>query len=150
MLFCAFNREVLAPAGGVDKGFSSACAAVAELSLRLWRMGFCCCIVPHVEIWGEAADGEYADDDAGRLYDRLRIATLHFSPPRVKSFTDRASRLPSYDSAAKRLAASDVELRRGAIERHRSIGWPISRYRHSPTVTRGRGSGTRSAPRPLP
>jgi hypothetical protein len=127
--FCAFNREVLAAAGGVDKDFSSARAAVAELSLRLWRMGFRCCIVPDVDVWGNAADGVdegSVNDDAERLYDRLRIATLHFSPPRLRAFIDWASCLPSYDSAAERLAASDVELRRATIEA--VCAFPIDRY----------------------
>jgi hypothetical protein len=119
------DRAVLAAAGGIDVNFSSACAAVAELSLRLWRMGFRCCIVPQVEAWAESPDEDDADD-AGRLYDRLRIATLHLSPPRLQELTDRASRLPSYDRAAERLAASDAELRRATIEAICAL--PIDRY----------------------
>ena len=136
---CAYNHAVLAAAGGVDKDFISACAAVAELSLRLWRMGFRCCIVPHVDVWAEAADEDSANDDAGRLYDRLRIATLHFSPPRLQAFTDRASRLPSFDWAAERLAASDVELRRAAIEA--TCAFPVDQYVDDFPLRR-----TRSAP----
>jgi hypothetical protein len=122
---CVCDRAVLAAAGGIDVNFSSACAAVAELSLRLWRMGFRCCIVPQVEAWAESPDEDDADD-AGRLYDRLRIATLHLSPPRLQELTDRASRLPSYDRAAERLAASDAELRRATIEAICAL--PIDRY----------------------
>lgn len=123
---CAYDRALLAAAGGIDGGFSSACAAVAELSIRLWRMGFRCCIVPDVEVWGEAPDEDGAEDDAERLYDRLRIATLHFSSVRLQAFTDRASRLPSYDWAAERLAASDVDIRRTAIEA--VCAFPADRY----------------------
>jgi len=122
---CVYDRGVLAAAGGVDENFDSACAAVAELSVRLWRMGFRCCIVPQVEAWAESPDEDGADD-AGRLHDRLRIAALHLSPPLLRAFTDRASRLPSYDRAAARLAASDVELRRAAIEA--VCAFPIDRY----------------------
>ena len=112
---CACDRAVLAAAGGIDENFTSACAVVAELSLRLWRMGFRCCIVPQVEAWAESPEEDRADE-AACLYDRLRIATLHLSPPRLQAFTDRASRLPSYESAAERLAASDVKFRRASIE----------------------------------
>ncbi|HMH46517.1 MAG TPA: hypothetical protein VK538_02275 [Solirubrobacteraceae bacterium] len=112
---CAFKRELLVAAGGVDKDFSSASSAVAELSLRMWRMGFRCFIVPSVEVWTEPAAVDIASEDE-RLYDRLRIATLHFSPARLQAFTDRASRQPSYDEAAARLRATDVHLRRAAIE----------------------------------
>ncbi len=122
---CACDRAVLTAAGGIDASFNSACAAVVELSLRLWRMGFRCCIVPRVEAWAESPDEDRADD-TGRLYDRLRIATLHLSPPRLQAFTDRASRLPSYESAAERLAASDVRLRRATIEA--VCAFPIDRY----------------------
>ncbi len=47
-------------------------------------------------------------------------------PPLLRAFTDRASRLPSYDRAAERLAASDVELRRAAIEA--VCAFPIDQY----------------------
>ncbi len=112
---CACDRAVLAAAGGVDPGFDSASAAVAELSLRLWRMGFRCCIVPQVEAWAESPEEDRAEN-AASLYDRLRIATLHLGPSRLKPFTARASRLPSFELAAERLAASDVQLRRATIE----------------------------------
>ncbi|HLM85863.1 MAG TPA: sulfotransferase [Solirubrobacteraceae bacterium] len=142
---CACNRSVLVAAGGVDGAFSSASAAVAELSVRLWRMGFRCCILPQVEAWIEegkagsasrsadaeqaragsaahAADAEEAQaggasqaEDAELLYDRLRIAALHFDEPRLNAFTERASRLPGYEVASERLAASDVQRRRAQI-----------------------------------
>ena len=137
---CAFDRRVLAAAGGVDGGFSSAAAALAELSVRLWRMGFRCCVLPAVEAWsaqprgGARTDGRAgaddpvrADDpvqahggaeahgDAAELYDRMRIATLHFEPERLRAFTERARRLEAYEQAARRLAQSDVARRRAAI-----------------------------------
>jgi hypothetical protein len=122
---CTCERSVLLAAGGIDENFDSACAAIAELSLRLWRMGFRCCIVPQVEAWAESPDEDHAEDAAG-LYDRLRIATLHLSPARLQAFTERASLLPSYGQAAERLAASDVELRRATIEA--VCAFPIDRY----------------------
>jgi hypothetical protein len=116
---------VLAAAGGIDAGFASASAAVAEISVRLWRMGFRCCIVGQVEAWAESPE-EDRPEDAGGLYDRLRIATLHLSPLRLQAFTDRASRLPSYESAAERLATSDVQRRRATIEA--VCAFPSERY----------------------
>jgi hypothetical protein len=112
---CACDRAVLAAAGGIDAGFDAASAAIAELSVRLWRMGFRCCIVGQVEAWAERPEEDRAGDAAG-LYDRLRIATLHLSPPRLQAFIERARRLSSYELAAERLATSDVELRRATIE----------------------------------
>ncbi len=124
---CAFDRSVLVAAGGMDKDFSSADAAVTELSVRLWRMGFRCCIVPQVEAWGGGETHEAdADNDVERLYDRLRIAALHFDAARLRAFTERARRLPTYEVLAERLAASDVERRRAAIAA--VCAFPIDRY----------------------
>jgi hypothetical protein len=123
---CAYNRKVLSAAGGVDGGFSSAEAAIAELSVRLWRMGFRCCIVPEVEVWGEDAQEDDPDEDPERLYDRMRIAALHFDEDRLRAFTDRVSGMGSYEQAAERLAASDVERRRATIAA--VCAFPIDRY----------------------
>jgi hypothetical protein len=122
----AYNRKVLTAGGGVDEAFSSACSAIAELSLRLWRMGFRCRAVPEVEVWSEDGHEDDIDDDVERLHDRLRIATLHFDGPRLRAFTERASGLSSYEEAAERLAASDVERRRAAIAA--VCAFPIDRY----------------------
>jgi hypothetical protein len=122
----AYNSRVLAAAGGLDAGFDSAQAAVAELSVRLWRMGFYCCIAPDVEAWSEADPDDDGSDDAEDLYDRLRIAALHLDGARLRAFTDRASCLPAYDLAAQRLEASDVEHRRAAITA--ICPFPIERY----------------------
>jgi hypothetical protein len=113
--FCAYDRRVLAAAGGIDQGFASASAAVAELSVRLWRMGFRCAISPQVAVWSEQPEDRPAHDEVGQLQDRLRIAALHFSGARLQAFTDRASRLPGFAAAAERLAASDVQHRRAVI-----------------------------------
>jgi hypothetical protein len=123
---CAYDRRVLIAAGGVDRGFSSASAAVAELSVRLWRMGFRCCIAQRVEAWSQCAEDQQAGDDAEGLYDRLRIAALHFNDARLEAFTDRASRLSSYGWAAERLAASDIQHRRAVITA--TCAFPLERY----------------------
>jgi hypothetical protein len=131
-VFSAYDRRVLAAAGGVDGCFCSSRAAVAELSVRLWRMGFHCCIAPQVQVWsGDALH----DDDAGapggereveRLHDRMRIAALHFDAARLSAFTDRARSLPEYARAAERLTASDVEHRRALLAT--LCAFPIERY----------------------
>jgi len=63
----ALIRVLLDAAGGVDSELDSANAAFAELSVRLWRMGFRCLIDPRVEVWvadGQAGAGQ---DGAGSL-----------------------------------------------------------------------------------
>jgi hypothetical protein len=122
----ALNGKVLAAAGGLDGGFGSGEAAVAELSVRLWRMGFNCCSTSEVEVWSDLEPEGDAGESAGRLYDRLRIAALHFDATRLRAFTDRASRLPEYERVAERLAASDVERRRAEITA--ICPFPIAHY----------------------
>ena len=79
-------------------------------------MGFRCQVVPQVEACAAAPDWDEAPDDVGRLHDRLRIATLHLGSDRLRAFLDSAAREPAFDQAAARLAASDTERRRAAIE----------------------------------
>jgi hypothetical protein len=140
--FSAYERKVLTASGGLDRAFSSAGAAIAELSIRVWRMGFHCLTIPQVEVWCEdvhAPGLEHdAEDDAERLYDRMRIATLHLDPARLRAFTERAARLPAYDRAVERLMASDVEHRRAAITA--VCAFPVDRYfKRFPLVPETRG-----------
>jgi hypothetical protein len=122
---CAYDRRVLAAAGGVDGEFDSARGAVAELSVRLWRMGFQACALTKVEAWGEGPR-DRIEQEPGGLHDRMRLATLHFGAERLQAFLARAGRLPGYAAAAERLAASDVERRRVTIAA--TCAFPIDRY----------------------
>ena len=122
---CAYDRRVLGAAGGLDGAFDSARGAVAELSVRLWRMGFQMCALTKVEAWGEDPR-DRIEQEPGGLHDRLRIATLHFGTERLQAFVERASRLSGYAAAAERLAASDVERRRVTIAA--TCAFSIDRY----------------------
>jgi hypothetical protein len=134
--FCAFDRRVLAAAGGIDDGFSSVGAAIAELSLRLWRMGFHCRIAGQVDAWSEDPGEQVPDRAAEDLYDRLRIAALHFDAERLRAFNHRAAGLEHYEWAAERLAASDIEQRRAASAA--VCAFSVARYFESfpPALTR--------------
>jgi hypothetical protein len=123
---CAFDRRVLNAAGGLDAEFSTVDAAVAELSVRFWRMGFRCAIVPQIEVWSRNADIVEGGEEVDCLYDRLRIAALHFDDARLRAFTERASSLPAYEAAAARLAAGDVQHRRAVLAT--VCAFPIARY----------------------
>jgi hypothetical protein len=113
-VLCVVDRQVLRTAGGVDPQFDSASAAVAELCLRLWRMGFRSRIVagPVVRSVSTAIDGA----NGMGAYDRLRIARLHLGPRRLRDFERRARRRPGYSDALARIAESELERRRGAVD----------------------------------
>ncbi len=128
--FSVYPRRVFAASGGVDGEFSSLAAAIDELSIRLWRMGFRCMVAAQVEASAPAPDSEDARDDAGELHDRMRIATLHFGPERLRAFLESARREPAFEEAAARLAASDTERRRASIETlcARSDDWYLESF----------------------
>ncbi|HEV3048561.1 MAG TPA: hypothetical protein VGY13_14500 [Solirubrobacteraceae bacterium] len=111
-----FIRRVYAAAGGLDGEFASLGGALAELSVRLWRMGFRCSVSPRAEAWAPAPGAEEAREEVERLHERLRIATLHLGRAQLDAFVERARELPAYEQAARRLAASDTERRRASIE----------------------------------
>ena len=125
-----YPRRVFAASGGIDGEFSSLAAAIDELSIRLWRMGFRCMVAAQVEASAPAPDPEDARDDAGELHDRMRIATLHFGPERLRAFLESAGREPAFEQAAARLAASDTERRRASIEAlcARSDDWYLQSF----------------------
>jgi hypothetical protein len=75
-----WDRRVIAAAGGLDRGFDTARAAIEELSIRLWRMGFRCCVVPQVEVWAHGSDRHSAGEEEVPFDDRLRMASLHVAP----------------------------------------------------------------------
>lgn len=76
----AFDRRVIQAAGGLDRGFTTVRAAIEELSVRLWRMGFRCTVAPGAEFRTHAADGAGGDGAAVPRGDRVRTASLHFDP----------------------------------------------------------------------
>ena len=119
---CAFDRRVLTAAGGIDGEFDTVSSALAELSLRLWRMCFPSYAAPRLEV---CVAGE-PSEEANGLYDRLRIATLHLEEVELRAFIGRARRDPSYDSAAERLAATDVRQRRALTDA--VCAFPTERY----------------------
>ncbi|HTA12496.1 MAG TPA: sulfotransferase [Solirubrobacteraceae bacterium] len=139
---CALKRTVLAAAGGVDPDFISASAAIAELSVRLWRMGFSCCIVPQVEAWTASAEDRppAGSETADQLYERMRIAALHLGPERLQAFTERARALPAYAAAAERLAATDVQRRRAVVNAVCAFG-PERYFARFPLRALGAGTG---------
>lgn len=141
----AYDRRVLAAAGGIDSAFDSPGSAIIELSIRLWRMGFHCRAVPEVEVLSGEPPTEDGDGE-GQLYDRMRIAALHFDAACLVAFNEHVRSLPLYNAASERLAASNVEHRRAAIEAvcAFSIGRYFSRF---PFRSQARARTGRSADR---
>ena len=81
--FLAMRRSVFAATGGFDTGLVVYGSEDAELSLRLWTLGYECLVVPEVEV-AHLFRGEipYEVDWEPVLYNKLRLAAIHFSPER--------------------------------------------------------------------
>jgi hypothetical protein len=109
---CAFDRRILSAAGGIDAHFHADSAALAELSLRLWRMCFPSYAMLSLEIRAQPGVLRGGQDE----YDRLRLATLHLDDASLRAFIARAEQWPSYGSIAAELSATDVRSRRALID----------------------------------
>jgi hypothetical protein len=108
--FLLVNREVLTTSGGLDEHFDTAAAAIAELSLRLWRMGFPCRVTAPVRLEVTGLQG------SPTLHDRLRIAALHLDAIALEAFQERQRSQPEYAAAHARVQAGGVAAQRAAIE----------------------------------
>ena len=108
----AFDGRVLGAAGGLDPEFDSPFAALAELSLRLWRMGFASFVLGGLEITARRTE---IHDDAS-LYDRMRIAALHLDRASLRDFDERARRHPDHETARARLDESGLRSRRALTD----------------------------------
>ena len=109
---CAFDRRVLSASGGLDQEFDTVAAALAELSLRLWRMGFASLVLGELEL--ATRPGEL--DGNASLHDRMRIAALHLTGAPLRDFYERAQRHPDHDSARAQLHESDLRARRALTD----------------------------------
>lgn len=111
----AVNREVVVTAGGLDPGFETLATAIAELSLRLWRMGFRSSVATDTDARIGRSRSRRAADGTD-LADRIRIASLHLDPALRKRFDGVAKRQPGYEAAHQRVLASELDSRRAVID----------------------------------
>jgi GT2 family glycosyltransferase len=107
--FLAMRRNLFAAVGGFDPGLEIWGAEDAELSLRLWTLGFECLVVPGVEAAHKFRSAHpYRVPWESVLYNKLRLASIHFSPARAGRVIDRLSANAAYPAASDKLAASDA------------------------------------------
>lgn len=129
----AMRRSVFAAVGGFDSSINLWGCEDAELSIRLWTLGFQCLVVPEVEVAHRFRAGPrpYPISWQAVLYNKLRLATLHFGPARIARVFAELRQNPAFPAAAEQLAASDAERRRGQIQSLRRYDdeWFFNRFR---------------------
>ena len=105
----------------------------SELALRLWLLGYELRLIPHVEVGHvfrqvlpyQVARGSF-------LHNKLRLAFVHFSRPRLTAVIDRLHAEDDFSQALAFLAESDVSTRRADLRRRRQHDdeWFFERFAH--------------------
>jgi GT2 family glycosyltransferase len=120
--FVAMRRDVFTAVGGYDPGMIHWGAEDSELCIRLWTLGYECRVVPTVSVEHRfRPERPYEIGWETVLYNKLRLATLHFSPERLGRVVHRLQQSPAFPAARERLSSTDAETRRTCL-------WSIRRY----------------------
>jgi GT2 family glycosyltransferase len=116
--FLAMRRDVFIRVGGFDPGLRSYGMEDAELSLRLWTLGYACCVVPQVEVahrsWRVGDYPHYQLDWGCWVHNALRTAAVHLSSARLA----RCVRAFGGDEALPAAMADVLAGGAGARRRH--------------------------------
>jgi GT2 family glycosyltransferase len=129
--FLAIRRDVLQACGGFDDGLSIWGAEDAELSLRLWLLGYECYIVPEVEIAHFFRERfPYEVDWTTVLHNLLRVGVVHFGEMRLNRLVAHLVSDPAFPAAFARLADGDAWARREHLRaiRQRDDDWFFHRF----------------------
>ena len=110
--FLVMRRDVFAAIEGFDSGMIVWGSEDAELSLRLWTLGYECWVAPGVEV-EHFFRPRYPYDVGWEpvLHNKLRLANVHFGPERLGRVEERLKQYAAFRAASARLAAGDVEAR---------------------------------------
>lgn len=129
--FLAMRRDVFAATGGFDSGLVVWGQEDAELSLRLWTLGYECLLVPAVDVAHLFRPAHpYRVDWEVLLHNMLRVAVVHFDPERTRRLAERLTSHGAFPAAFARLAHSDAWARRDAVRaaRRYDAHWFFHRF----------------------
>jgi len=127
----AMRRDTFEATGGFDEGMLRWGSIDNEMSLRLWLLGYECWVVPEVEfrhVFRE--ERPYNMEWSWALHNKLRIAFVHFEPPRIARVVKALRRHQDFPDAAALLAEGDVSSRRKelAARRVHDAEWYFERF----------------------
>ena len=112
----AMRRDVFQRCGGFDTGMLLSRGAAAELSLRLWRAGYECWVVPQADITIRfGAPGNRRPAPEAALHDRLRLAFSHLAAARIETVLGALQHRRAFAAALARAVDGDAGLRRKAV-----------------------------------
>jgi GT2 family glycosyltransferase len=114
--FVALRRETFAAVEGFDQGLVIWGQEDAELSLRLWTLGYECLLVPEVEVSHLfRARHPYQIDWEILLHNMLRVAAIHFDQRRIAQLVDCMRGNAAFPAAFARLSEGDAWRRRDRL-----------------------------------
>lgn len=118
--FLAVRRATFEAVGGFDPGLRVWGSEDAELSLRLWLLGYEQRLVPQVEVAHLFRERHpYQVDWSVVLQNLLRVALVHFKPGRAARVIEALKGNRSFAPAMARLVHDDLAARRADLERAR-------------------------------
>ena len=129
--FLAMKRDVVNRTGGFDSGFQLWGSEGAELSLRLWLMGYECHVLPCVDAAHLfRAVRPYSVGWESVLHNTMRMAVLHFSPPRVARLISSLAPRSGFAEAFTQLMEGDAWRKREDLKvvRVRDDDWFFDRF----------------------
>lgn len=129
--FMAMRRATFDAVGGFDNGFVLWGQEDAELSIRLWTLGYTCLLVPAVDVSHLFRPSHhYHIDWETVLHNMLRLAVIHFRQERIDRLLDHARANGAFPAAWERLTASDAWERRAVIQaaRRHDDTWFFDRF----------------------
>jgi GT2 family glycosyltransferase len=107
--FLAMRRDVINCVGGFDSGFHLWGSEGAELSLRLWLMGYECHVLPCVDAAHLFRPTRpYSVGWESVLHNTMRMAVLHFSAARVARLVSSLTQRSGFVEAFTQLMSSDA------------------------------------------
>lgn len=127
----AMRRTVFEKVGTYDSGMTHWGDEDRELSFRTWLMGYDVIVHPQVVIHHLFRDKlPYPADGFKILYNKLRMAMLHFNQKRVARVFEYYQNVPGFSTIMLWLLESDVMARRRQLEkiRIRSDDWFFSHF----------------------
>jgi GT2 family glycosyltransferase len=129
--FVAMRRDVFEASGGFDEGLQTWGSEDAELSLRLWRMGYECLVVPESDVAHLFRRRfPYAVDWAGTIHNVLRMAAVHLPTDTLAKVVAHYAKQVAFPKAYAGLVQGDTWERREAVARicRRDGTWFVDRF----------------------
>jgi GT2 family glycosyltransferase len=129
--FVAMRRDVFDSIGGFDEGLIRWGSEDAELSLRLWRLGYECHVVPGSHV-GHLFRKRFPYDVRWdtTLHNTLRLAAIHFGQRALSRVIDHYRTQAGFARAFSLLVDGDVWQRRETMlsAAVRDVGWLGARF----------------------